>query len=186
MLMCCRHFKSANFEFKNIVMDEDGWVHLFSVINSGAFQQRTVTVQDCLRALDYDDRFGKTRIQVRQLADKSYQIRSVDSESAEVAKLINRTREKVRDIHDDRLCGQRFAYHGLRYISPQLVNQIAATGIDMYWARRDAAHPTAVLFLEDLDWTAQGFVVIDLEKYLDAGFIIYLTAEKTKAGLDLV
>ena len=166
--MCCRHFKKSLNEWK-VEMDTHGWVNLVSIANSGAFGYRRITEADCLKAIAYDDRFGRARLVTRQLQDKTWQVRSVDSENREVAERINPTRERVYDINDSRLDGQRFAYHGLKYIDRGLVNQLAATGIDMYWSKREAAHPTAVLSPEELHYTHSGYVCIDLEKYLEAG-----------------
>ena len=161
-------------------MDENGWVSLTSITNSGVFGRKRVTEEDCLAALEFDDQFGKTPVVARELEDKTWQVRNVDSENREVAERINKTRERIVDINDDRLHGQKYAYHGLKRISQTLVNQITATGIDMYWSKREAAHPTAVLSPEELDWTYTGYVCIDLTKYLDAGYSIYLTETRTK------
>ena len=163
-------------------MDAHGWVNLISIANSGAFGYRIVTEADCLKAIAYDDRFGRARLVTRQLEDKTWQVRSVDSENREVAALINPTREKVHDINDHRLDGQRYVYHGLKNIEQGLVNQIAATGIDMYWSKQDAAHPTAVLSPEELHYTNSGYVCIDLQKYLEAGYTALYTEARTKKG----
>ena len=77
--MCCRHCKKSLNEWK-VKMDTHGWVDLVSIIVSGAMGHRRVTENDCLKAIAYDDRFGRTRLVTRQLQDKTWQVRSVDSE----------------------------------------------------------------------------------------------------------